>query len=114
MIDLVKGLPRVVIPKGKSVPCEGKIKENFRTSSPSGIKINIYAGDNEFDSKMRIQRAWRGNFDSPIKIGTPVDIYYKIDKFKDLTFKIVVNDGMENQEFELSSETDIKFSNDGE
>ena len=56
----------------------------------------------------------RGNFDSPIKIGTPVDIYYKIDKFKDLTFKIVVNDGMENQEFELSSETDIKFSNDGE
>ena len=114
MIDLVKGLPRVVIPRGKSVPCEGKIMENFRTSSPSGIKINIYAGDNEFDSKMRIQRAWRGNFDSPIKIGTPVNIYYKIDKFKDLTFKIVVNDGIDNQEFELSSETDIKFSNDGE
>ncbi|MDY4079067.1 MAG: Hsp70 family protein [Clostridium sp.] len=112
MIDLVKGLPRVVIPKGKSVPCEGKIVEKFRTSSPSGIKINIYAGDNEFDSKMRIQRAWRGSFDPPIRIGTPVDIYYKIDKFKDLTFKIVVNDGIDNQEFELSSETDIKFTND--
>lgn len=112
MIDLVKGLPRVVIPKGKSVPCEGKIIDKFRTSSPSGIKINIYAGDNEFDSKMRIQRAWRGSFDPPIRIGTPVDIYYKIDKFKDLTFKIVVNDGIDNQEFELSSETDIKFTND--
>lgn len=112
MIDLVKGLPRVVIPKGKSVPCEGKIVDKFRTSSPSGIKINIYAGDNEFDSKMRIQRAWRGSFDPPIRIGTSVDIYYKIDKFKDLTFKIVVNDGIDNQEFELSSETDIKFTND--
>ena len=114
MIDLVKGLPKVVIQKGTQVPCEGEIIGEFRTASPSGIKINLYAGDNELDSKMRIQRAWRGSFDPPVKIGTPADIYYKIDKFKDLTFKIVVNDGLCDQEFELLSETDIKFDNEEE
>lgn len=102
MIDLVNGLPEIVIPKGTQVPCEGVIKEKFKTSSPSGIKINIYAGEDNLDSQMRIQKSWRTTFNTPVATGTDLDIYYNVDEYKELRFKIIVNDFLK-QEFELTT-----------
>lgn len=102
MIDLVNGLPEIVIPKGTEVPCEGEIVGKFKTSSPSGMKINIYAGEDNLDSQMRIQKSWRTPFKTPVQTGTDLDIYYSVDEFKELRFKIVVKDFL-NQEFELTT-----------
>ena len=102
MIDLVSGLPQIVIPKGTQVPCEGNITGKFKTSSPSGIKINIYAGEDNLDSQMRIQKSWRTTFNTPVQTGTDIDIQYSVDEFKELRFKIIVKDFL-NQEFELTT-----------
>lgn len=108
MIDLVNGLPEIVIPKGTQVPCEGVIKERFKTSSPSGIKINIYAGEDSLDSQMRIQKSWRTTFNTPVATGTDLDIYYNVDEYKELRFKIIVNDFLK-QEFELTTSEHINI-----
>lgn len=102
MIDLVSGLPQIVIPKGTQVPCEGSIIGKFKTSSPSGIKINIYAGEDNLDSQMRIQKSWRTTFNTPVQTGTDIEIQYSVDEFKELRFKIIVKDFF-NQEFELTT-----------
>ena len=108
MIDLVSGLPQIVIPKGTQVPCKGNITGKFKTSSPSGIKINIYAGEDNLDSQMRIQKSWRTTFNTPVQTGTDIDIQYSVDEFKELRFKIIVKDFL-NQEFELTTNEHINI-----
>lgn len=110
MIDVNEGLPKVIIHANQEVPYHDVIKREFKVSSPTGIKIDIYAGKDEFDSGMRIQRSYTGKFDYPVKTGTPIDIEYNIDHNKYLTMRVIVNDAL-RQRVEIGVESDILFSN---
>ena len=103
MINVSEGLPRVIIPRGTKVPYDGALRGMFRTASPSGVNLDIYAGNDEFDSEMRIEKTLPLDFDSPVNPGTPFDIEYSIDKNKAITLKIVIDDSFhEPQNFLLS------------
>ena len=104
MIDVKQGLPVVIINSNQEVPYEGKLKGALRTTSPSGIEINLYAGINQFDSKMRIQRKYKAYFRTPKKPGTPIDINFSIDKDKYL--RLYVN--VDGERIELKQEVDLK------
>ena len=104
MIDVKQGLPVVIINSNQEVPYEGKLKGALRTTSPSGIEINLYAGINQFDSKMRIQRKYKAYFRTPKKPGTPIDINFSIDKDKYLRLYVDVD----GERIELKQEVDLK------
>lgn len=110
MIDVNEGLPKVIIHANQEVPYHDIIRKEFKVSSPTGIKIDIYAGKDEFDSSMRIQRSYTGKFDYPVKTGTPIDIEYNLDHNKYLTMRVIVNDAL-RQKIEIGVESDILFSN---
>ncbi|ADQ47305.1 Heat shock protein 70 [Caldicellulosiruptor kronotskyensis 2002] len=107
MIDVEEGLPREIITKNQPVPYKGVIKNSFRVSSPSGIKIDIYAGEDPYDCKMRIQKSFIGSFRSPVTPGTPIDIEYEIDENKYLKLRVIVNDSM-NPPIDLDVDSDVK------
>ncbi len=104
MIDVKQGLPVVIINSNQEVPYEGKLKGALRTTSPSGIEINLYAGINQFDSKMRIQRKYKAYFKTPKKPGTLIDINFSIDKDKYLRLYVDVD----GERIELKQEVDLK------
>lgn len=104
MIDVKQGLPVVIINSNQEVPYEGKLKGALKTTSPSGIEINLYAGINQFDSKMRIQRKYKAYFKTPKKPGTLIDINFSIDKDKYLRLYIDVD----GERIELKQEVDLK------
>ena len=104
MIDVKQGLPVVIINSNQEVPYEGKLKGALRTTSPSGIEINLSAGINQFDSKMRIQRKYKAYFRTPKKPGTPIDINFSIDKDKYLRLYVDVD----GERIELKQEVDLK------
>jgi len=110
MIDVEEGLPREIIPKNQTVPFKGVIKDSFKVTSPSGIKIDIYAGENCYDCKMRIQKSFTGKFKFPVTPGTPLDIEYEIDENKFLKIRVVVKDGI-NPPIDLDVDADIKTLN---
>ncbi|MBR5145831.1 MAG: hypothetical protein IKV34_04125 [Clostridia bacterium] len=99
-----QGLPVVIINSNQEVPYEGKLKGALRTTSPSGIEINLYAGINQFDSKMRIQRKYKAYFKTPKKPGTLIDINFSIDKDKYLRLYVDVD----GESIELKQEVDLK------
>lgn len=104
MIDVKEGLPVVIINSNQEVPYEGKLKGALRTTSPSGIEINLYAGIDQYDSKMRIQRKYKAYFRNPKKPGTPIDIDFSIDKDKYLRLSVDVD----GEKIELKQEVDLK------
>lgn len=104
MIDVKQGLPVVIINSNQEVPYEGKLKGALRTTSPSGIEINLYAGIDQYDSKMRIQRKYKAYFKTPKKPGTPIDIKFSIDKDKYLKLYVDVD----GEKIELKQEVDLK------
>lgn len=107
MIDVEEGLPREIISKNQPVPYKGVIRDSFKVTSPSGIKIDIYAGEDPYDCKMRIQKSFTGNFRSPVTPGTPLDIEYEIDENKYLKLRVVVKDNM-NPPIDLDVDSDVK------
>lgn len=104
MIDVKEGLPVVIINSNQEVPYEGKLKGALKTTSPSGVEINLYAGIDQYDSKMRIQRKYKAYFKTPKKPGTPIDIDFSIDKDKYLRLSVDVN----GEKIELKQEVDLK------
>ncbi|MGL6107588.1 Hsp70 family protein [Romboutsia sp.] len=104
MIDVKQGLPVVIINSNQEVPYEGKLEGALRTTSPSGLEINLYAGIDQFDSKMRIQRKYKAYFKTPKKPGTPIDINFSIDKDKYLRLFVDVD----GEKIELKQEVDLK------
>lgn len=54
MIDVEEGLLREIIFKNQFVLYKGVIRDLFRVISLSGIKIDIYVGEDLYDCKMRI------------------------------------------------------------
>ncbi|MGL5313432.1 MAG: Hsp70 family protein [Peptostreptococcaceae bacterium] len=104
MIDVKQGLPVVIINSNQEVPYEGKLKGALRTTSPSGVEINLYAGIDQYDSKMRIQRKYKAYFKTPKKPGTPIDINFSIDKDKYLRLYVDVA----GEKIELKQEVDLK------
>ncbi len=104
MIDVKEGLPVVIIDSNQEVPYEGKLKGALRTTSPSGVEINLYAGIDQYDSKMRIQRKYKAYFKTPKKPGTMIDIDFSIDKDKYLRLSVDVD----GEKIELKQEVDLK------
>ncbi len=104
MVDVKNGLPVVIINSNQEVPYEGKLKGVLKTTSPSGIEINLYAGMNQYDSKMRIQRKYKAYFNTPKKPNTPIDINFSIDKDKYLKLSVDVD----GEVIELRQEVDLK------
>jgi|GEM_PF-1267892 len=104
LIDVEEGLPREIISKNQAVPCKGYIKDAFRVTSPSGVKIDIYAGESPYDSKMRMQKSHIGRFTSPVNVGTPLDIEYEIDENKYLKLRVIIQD-LHNTTIELDVES---------
>lgn len=104
MIDVKEGLPVVIIDSNQEVPYEGKLKGALRTTSPSGVEINLYAGIDQYDSKMRIQRKYKAYFKTPKKPGTIIDIDFSIDKDKYLRLSVDVG----GEKIELKQELDLK------
>ena len=103
MLNVSEGLPRVIIPRGTTVPYSGELRGAFRTASPSGVNINIYSGNSEYDSSMRIQQTLKQKFNVPVSPGTPFDIKYTIDENKVIRMSIIIDDGVrEPQELALS------------
>jgi len=107
LLDVNEGLPKVIIPRKTFVPYEGELIGEFRTSSPSGIKLNIYAAEDEFDSSMRLQKSLEKAFRFPVKSGTPFDIKYKINENKEISMKIIIDDGYHSDEMDLSVYSDL-------
>lgn len=104
MIDVKQGLPVIIINSNQEVPYEGRLKGALRTTSPSGVEINLYAGIDQYDSKMRIQRKYKAYFKTPKKPGTPIDINFSIDKDKYLRLYVDVD----GEKIELKQEVDLK------
>lgn len=90
MIDLVEGLPVVLIDKEQKLPFKGIIGNALKTTSPSGIELNLYTGDDEFDWQMKLQKKHKAIFKRAIKIGSPIDIKFNIDRNKYLSMAISV------------------------
>lgn len=109
LLDMNEGLPRVIIPKKTVVPYEGEIIGEFKTTSPSGVKLNIYAAENEYDSSMRIQKNLEKRFIYPVESGTPFDIKYKINENKAIDIKIKLHD-IHEQIVDISIRSDLKIS----
>lgn len=109
LLDMNEGLPRVIIPKKTVVPYEGEIIGEFKTTSPSGVKLNIYAAENEYDSSMRIQKNLEKRFNYPVESGTPFDIKYKINENKAIDIKIKLHD-IHEQIVDISIRSDLKIS----
>ena len=109
LLDVNEGLPRVIIPRKTFVPYEGEIIGEFRTSSPSGVKLNIYAAEDEFDSSMRLQKSLEKAFRFPVRSGTPFDIKYKINENKEIAMKIFIDDGIHKDEMDLSVYSDFRI-----
>ncbi len=104
MIDVKEGLPVTIINANQEVPYKGELKGALKTTSPSGVEINLYAGKDRFDSKMRIQRKYKAYFKRPKKPNTPIDIEFSIDKDKYLKIYIDVL----GEKIELKQEVDLK------
>ena len=104
MIDVKEGLPVIIINSNQEVPYKGNLKGVLKTTSPSGVEINLYAGIDQYDSKMRIQRKYKAYFKKPKRPGTPIDIEFAIDKDKYLTLIVEV----ENEKIELKQEVDLR------
>lgn len=109
LLDMYEGLPKVIIPKKTVVPYAGEIIGEFRTTSPAGIKLNIYAAENEKDSSMRLQKCIEKPFDFPVKSGTPFDIKYRIDENKAIAMQIIVNSDMYKQKLDISIHSDLNI-----
>lgn len=109
LLDMNEGLPKVIIPKKTVVPYEGEICGEFYTTSPAGVKFNIYAAENEFDSSMRIQKCIEKHFTFPVESGTPFDIKYKINENKAIDMTVIVNDA-HRQTLDISIRSDLKIS----
>lgn len=104
MIDVKHGLPVVIINSNQEVPYEDKLEGILKTTSPSGVEINLYAGINQYDSKMRIQRKYKAYFKTPKKPNTPIDVNFSIDKDKYLRLSVDVD----GEKIELKQEVDLK------
>lgn len=109
MVDVCEGLPHTIIEANHPVPYKGRLVGELKTTSPSGIKIDIFAGKNPFSSKLRTQKSYVAKFDNPIKTGTPIDIEYEINENKYLTMAILVNDGNTVNRFNLNIESDVEL-----
>ena len=109
LLDVNEGLPKVIIPRQTFVPYSGEILGEFRTSSPSGVKLNIYAAEDEFDSSMRLQKSLEKAFRFPVRSGTPFDIKYKINENKEIEMKIFIDDGIHKDEMDLSVYSDFRI-----
>ena len=92
MVDVSEGLPVTLIEANEKVPCNNVIYGKLKTTSPSGITINIYEGKDCNDWKMKLQNNRKVLFKNPVEIGTPIDIQYNIDENKYLTMSVKVKD----------------------
>ncbi|SFA89345.1 molecular chaperone DnaK [Acetitomaculum ruminis DSM 5522] len=108
MLDMQQGLPKVIIPRKTEVPFESEILNEYKTTSPSGIKLNIYTGQDQYDSSMRIQKSFEKKFKYPVSSGTPFDIKYKINSNKAIEITIVIHDEKE-QVLEMYIDSDLKI-----
>lgn len=109
LLDVNEGLPKVIIPKKTVVPYSGTLSGAFKTTSPAGIKLNIYAGDSEYDSSLRMEKSLEKEFQFPVESGTPFDIEYNINENKAITMKILIDDKIHApQELILSIYSDVK------
>ena len=106
MIDVDEGLPEVILKANQRIPYTGQLKGKLKTSSPSGLKINLYAGKDKYDSAMRIQRSYTGSYTFPVKTGTPITIEYSIDENKHLSMEVVVEDSL-NERIKIGVESDV-------
>ncbi len=104
MIEVKQGLPVVIINSNQEVPYQGRLEGMLKTTSPSGVEINLYAGTDQYDSKMRIQRKYKAYFNKPKRPGTPIDIHFSIDKDKYL--RMCVN--VDGEKIELKQEVDLQ------
>lgn len=100
MVDVVEGLPVTIIERNQGVPYSGSIKGSLRTTSPAGIVVNLYSGNDQFDWKMKLQKSKRALFKEPIKLGTAIDIDFDIDENKYLTMSVMVG----NEIIELNNQ----------
>lgn len=104
MIDVDSGLPEVIIPAHTPVPYEGRLEKRLKTTSPSGMKINLYGGRDPYDPNMRIQKSYVARFSYPVESGSPIDVRYTINKNKILSIVMKVEN---NPEIELTIERDL-------
>lgn len=113
MINLLEGLPKVVIPENKEYPCQDVLEDVLTVTSPAGIAIEVYCGENQYDTKMRKQKTYIKPFDTPVPEGTMLDIDYTIDEDKSLEMKLIIK-GHERQIVPLSrvERLDIKTIDD--
>lgn len=109
MIDVNEGLPHTIIEANHPVPYKGRLTGKLRTTSPSGIKVDIYAGKSPYSSKLRIQKSYLAKFNVPIQTGTPIDIEYEINENKYLTMVMIVKDGRNETRFNLNIESDVEL-----
>ncbi|MBU9713854.1 Hsp70 family protein [Evansella tamaricis] len=92
MIDVDDNLPLEIVPSNTTLPFNKIYPNSFTVASPSAIRLDLFAGKNNMDSEMRIQRSYMKILDKPVKIGTPIDIEVSIDKNKYLKLSVQIKD----------------------
>lgn len=96
MLDMKEGLPMVLVPKGTPIKdgfhrvAEGN---EIRTSSPTGVKIGFFEGDDEFDCNLKKLQNVVINFPKIKQPGMPFKIHFSIDENRMYEFKIEFEDG---------------------
>lgn len=111
MIDINEGLPRVIVPANNRLPMKGVLNGVLKTTSPGGLTVNIFAGRDEYDSEMRIQKAHEVRFNLAVPTGTSLDIEYDINTNKALQMWLIVN-GSTSQRIALKMQSDVKLISD--
>lgn len=102
-IDMENRLPLKIIDSEISIPCEGKVKYNFKVSS-SGVRFNLFAGANEYDPEMRILYSYAKKFDYLVKPNTIATIRYEINSNRFLRIFLDLQDERK-QRYELTVDT---------
>lgn len=110
LIDIDEGLPEVIISKNQTIPYEGVLENRFTTTSPSGIRIDLYSGESAYDSRLRIQRSYIKEFDVPIISGTSFDVEYSISENKVVDLRLIMHD-QHNQVVEVAMDRDWSEEN---
>lgn len=85
-IDVENNMPVEIISKDEVYPCLlKKSSVQLRTSSQSRMNLVLYEGHSIYDCNMRLLRKKTVEFREMIKVGTTIDISYRIDTNKIIT-----------------------------
>lgn len=94
LLDKKEGLPAVLVSKGEPIKNGySRITETFYTTSPKGLKIGLFEGDDEYDCNLKKLNYVDIIFEPTKTSGTMFTIEYSIDENRMYEFKIVFADG---------------------